>query len=108
LPRRREQRHRHTDERDHEAVAEREEKAAPARAGGAREAIDRGEMVGVEAVLEAEHEDEREDAYFWMKSLSHSRVHLSCSSSTVAGSTSVYSNWFRCVFTFLLTGTRPI
>src|SRR5205085_4887904 len=96
------------DERHDETVAEREEQAAPARAGGTGEAVDCDQMIRIEPVLQAEHEDQRDEAHFWMKSLSHSRVHFSCSSSTVAASTSVYSNWLRCVFTFVLTGTRPI
>src|SRR5258708_414420 len=46
--------------------------------------------------------------YFCRNNLSHSFTQRSCSSSTTAGSISVYSNLFMWVRTLVLTGGRPI
>src|SRR5260221_6442859 len=46
--------------------------------------------------------------HFCRNNLSHSLTQRSCSSSTTAGSISVYSNLFMWVRTLVLTGARPI
>src|SRR5258706_11959295 len=46
--------------------------------------------------------------HFCRNNLSHSLTQRSCSSSTTAGSISVYSNLFMWVRTLVLTGGRPI
>src|SRR5437016_8769550 len=76
--------------------AEREEQPRPARHArahaGARagHAVDRDEVIGVEAVPETEREYEPDQAgHFRMNKPSQSWFHFSCSSSTIAGSTTV-------------------
>src|SRR5260221_598839 len=79
------------DQRDHHAVTEGEEKPAPARAARACEAVDGDEVVRIQAMLQAEDEEQRGQAedvgHFWMNKRSPSFIPLSCSSSTVAEST---------------------
>src|SRR6185436_407946 len=124
LPFARRDRHRETHERDHHAVPEREEQPAPAARAfaraGARQAVDGHEVVRVEAVAQPEQEHQQGEAERVrgqaahrfasprMKRSSHSLFHLSCSSSTVTGSTTVYSKSLRCVRTLVLAGTLPI
>src|SRR5258706_3685361 len=67
-------------------------------------------------MLQPEHEDQCGETqgvgagahHFCRNNLSHSLTQRSCSSSTTAGSISVYSNLFMWVRTLVLTGGRPI
>src|SRR5207302_10390560 len=83
-------------QRDDRAMAEREEQPRPARharahaGAGASQPIDRHQVIGIEAVPETEREYERDQpGHFWMNKSSQSLVHFSCSSSALAGSTTV-------------------
>src|SRR5258706_849383 len=116
--------HRHRDRGDDQAVPGGKQQPRPARKPRAvhgveaREAVDRREVIRIEAVLQPEEEHDRDEgkpmggqsfhAHFFMKKSSHSFSHLPDSSSTVAGSTSVKGKLLSLLFTRVLAGTRPM